>query len=193
MLQADFPALVGDSERNPVFAGMHRPGRSYRRDFVVNIQHDLYLCNVVSTVEDGEMLRSEEGRWTLISSDFTPLDLCTIKEQELKPLTLTTLVNALRKGYCLSGKHPNVVVQGERKLLFCNDCEVTYPDPYMVHNRIWNEVVGERVRCFLCLKCLETRLGRRLVIQDFTPAPINDGIRFGFNLAITENHKQHQV
>jgi hypothetical protein len=41
----------------------------------------------------------------------------------------------------------------------------------MVHNAIWQQagVAGS----YLCVGCLEHRLGRRLVPKDFTAAPVN--------------------
>lgn len=38
----------------------------------------------------------------------------------------------------------------------------------------------ETPRFLLCLRCLELRLGRPLEIEDFTPAPVNNAVRFGF-------------
>lgn len=49
----------------------------------------------------------------------------------------------------------------------------------MVHDRIWVQC-GAPVRtrisqpgCYLCIGCLEIRLGRELVAADFTGAPVN--------------------
>jgi hypothetical protein len=42
---------------------------------------------------------------------------------------------------------------------------------YMVHNAIWAEAkMGEG---YLCIECLEQRLGRTLTARDFMHAPIN--------------------
>jgi hypothetical protein len=56
----------------------------------------------------------------------------------------------------------------------------------MVKDEVWRAAklpttVPKREQ-FLHLTCLETCLGRRLTIEDFSPAPVNDGVRFGFNL-----------
>ena len=76
----------------------------------------------------------------------------------------------------------------------CADCSIeTLPaDPgqaaeyYMVHDHVWEAAVGVRVRLrtarsvsaaggfFLCIGCLEARLGRQLHRGDFTGALLND-------------------
>jgi hypothetical protein len=43
---------------------------------------------------------------------------------------------------------------------------------YMVDDRVWLDA-GMEHHGFLCIGCLETRLGRRLHCADFTDAPIN--------------------
>lgn len=64
----------------------------------------------------------------------------------------------------------------------CHDCgmDVAPCDPdgyavdgwegYMVHDHVWEAAAGEG---HLCVGCLEARLGRRLVVQDFTDCPLN--------------------
>jgi hypothetical protein len=42
---------------------------------------------------------------------------------------------------------------------------------YMVHDEVWSVANGAR---FLCVGCIEQRLGRQLTAEDFTGAPIND-------------------
>jgi hypothetical protein len=63
----------------------------------------------------------------------------------------------------------------------CFDCDVdTMPctersgrcEWYMVHNEVW-ERAGMK-RGFLCIGCLEKRIGRRLRSADFTDAPVNN-------------------
>lgn len=60
-------------------------------------------------------------------------------------------------------------------------------DQYMVSNKMWAQVnKGER---FLCLDCVESRLGRFLTIEDFTPAKINNPIRQGYMMASEKSSK----
>jgi hypothetical protein len=42
----------------------------------------------------------------------------------------------------------------------------------MVHNELWGE--AGMAGGFLCVGCLESRIGRMLTPADFTAAPIND-------------------
>jgi hypothetical protein len=49
----------------------------------------------------------------------------------------------------------------------------------MIKNNLWNKVSkGDR---FLCLGCVESRLGRSLALNDFIKAPINYGV-FAFDV-----------
>ncbi len=68
----------------------------------------------------------------------------------------------------------------------CDCCKG--PDhPYMVTDDVW-AIANKRPKAklhghskgFLCLNCLEDKLGRDLTIDDFTPALINKGC-FGFD------------
>ncbi len=43
----------------------------------------------------------------------------------------------------------------------------------MVRPEIWTAAVGEDSTGFLCIGCLEVRLGRPLTAADFTAAPVN--------------------
>jgi hypothetical protein len=46
---------------------------------------------------------------------------------------------------------------------------------YMIHDDLWQFVTGPcGWHLFLCIGCLEWRLGRRLTPDDFTAAPVND-------------------
>ena len=51
--------------------------------------------------------------------------------------------------------------------------------PYSITNNLWSKVSSNTDR-FLCLFCVEQRLGRKLASRDFIQAPINEGI-FGFH------------
>jgi len=78
----------------------------------------------------------------------------------------------------------------------CGKCSCMY----MVHDELWQKAWPEyrelraelvpkysfRIFLCLCLECLEVRIKRPLLISDFTPAPINDGIRIGYTLGKKE-------
>lgn len=54
----------------------------------------------------------------------------------------------------------------------CADCGTdTREEYYMVHDHIWEQYGSEP---FLCLGCLEDRMGRTLWSGDFTHWPINN-------------------
>jgi hypothetical protein len=65
----------------------------------------------------------------------------------------------------------------DKGMFICMDCEVDTKqirEYFMVTNRIWMEYVPER-RGFLCLGCLEARMGRTLESKDFPSyLPINN-------------------
>ena len=50
---------------------------------------------------------------------------------------------------------------------------------YMVTDEVWN-AAWPTGRGMLCIGCLEDRLGRQLTSDDFTDAPINQGV-FGYS------------
>jgi hypothetical protein len=68
----------------------------------------------------------------------------------------------------------------------CNDCDVDTQDIgewYMVKDEVWAAVWPKRSkREFLCIGCLETRLGRCLTSDDFTDSPINEFKENAFGL-----------
>jgi len=73
----------------------------------------------------------------------------------------------------------------------CRDCEGS-TENYMVHNALWGEFVPEddhQGGFFICLTCLEDRMGRELTIKDFTDKPINRALRFGLKLARRKEDK----
>jgi hypothetical protein len=62
----------------------------------------------------------------------------------------------------------------------CQQCKGPN-DPYMLTFPLWQELTTrEERRGFLCLDCVEIRLGRQLKLEDFLDAPINFGV-FGFD------------
>ncbi len=71
-----------------------------------------------------------------------------------------------------------VVIVGYRTLR-CTDCRVdVFGEWYMVHDSVWRAAGMTTTRDsghgFLCIGCLEDRLGRALTKEDFTSAPVND-------------------
>lgn len=57
----------------------------------------------------------------------------------------------------------------------CVDCGVStfHGQYYMVHDHLWQQAGMEYDGGMLCILCLESRLGRLLVREDFTSAPVN--------------------
>ena len=47
----------------------------------------------------------------------------------------------------------------------------------MVRNELWDVITAALPARFLCVGCIEQRLGRQLAGADFTEAPINDPAR----------------
>jgi len=70
---------------------------------------------------------------------------------------------------------------GRRRPL-CADCGVdtfAIGEWYMVKDEVWDAAGGLSgyLDCFfLCIECLEHRLGRRLTPNDFTDAPVNKSV-----------------
>lgn len=73
---------------------------------------------------------------------------------------------------------------------FCHACGARPPrGDYMVHAAIWQRA-GMPRRGFLCLTCLDDRLVAaghgHLKLADFTRAPCNAALRFGYAVALRE-------
>lgn len=82
-----------------------------------------------------------------------------------------------------------------KKSYGCIDCGAD--EQYMVTQSVWQEAFpnyrtvhqarrAEGLHTCLCLSCLESRLGRKLTIQDFIDAPINRTLFFGFRMGLKE-------
>lgn len=59
--------------------------------------------------------------------------------------------------------------------MICSDCGIDtreIDEYYMVHFELWEQVIPER-NGFLCIGCLEERLGRELNAEDFLDCPLN--------------------
>ena len=63
----------------------------------------------------------------------------------------------------------------KREGVGCHGCEgTTLGELYMVHDDVWKAATGDDPFGWLCVGCLEDRLGRRLTPDDFNDAPCND-------------------
>lgn len=79
------------------------------------------------------------------------------------------------------------------RLLQCLDCQ-QIGGLYMVTHTVWLEAIPdyrELVRqgfshIYLCLQCLQVRLGRKLTLSDFMDARANELLFFGYELAQRE-------
>ncbi|MGW9238048.1 hypothetical protein ACWGRL_04820 [[Kitasatospora] papulosa] len=61
------------------------------------------------------------------------------------------------------------------KVQRCKDCRVDVrmiSEWYTVHDHVWAQA-GTCQQGYLCIGCLETRIGRPLTSHDFTDAPVN--------------------
>lgn len=63
--------------------------------------------------------------------------------------------------------------------LDCGQCTYQMREYYMVRDKVWCKAVPELVG-MVCIKDLETRLGRALRADDFTDCPLNTGDPIGF-------------
>lgn len=66
----------------------------------------------------------------------------------------------------------------------CYDClyKTMADEYYMVLDELWEAAIGNTRIKFLCVGCIEKRLGRKLVSADFTDAPVNDLGHPAFNV-----------
>ena len=64
--------------------------------------------------------------------------------------------------------------QESRAKGWCVDCHASIRDEfYMVHDSVWRKARMGEFAGFLCVGCLEKRIGRRLRPADFTDCPMN--------------------
>ena len=56
----------------------------------------------------------------------------------------------------------------------CMDCaqDVSY-EFFVIHNDLWEQAVGDHRLGWICVPCLERRLGRQLTREDFKLCPAN--------------------
>ncbi len=77
-------------------------------------------------------------------------------------------------------KHASETVSARFRtsMVTCLDCEDICVDDYYLNNDVWASMGLGRHDGRLHLKCAENRLGRPLTLDDFSPAPINNTIRW---------------
>jgi hypothetical protein len=58
----------------------------------------------------------------------------------------------------------------------CAGCGIAtgFNEFYMVKDRVWAQACGGRHTAYLCIGCLEKRLGKTLSRNDFKKVPLND-------------------
>ncbi len=69
--------------------------------------------------------------------------------------------------------------------MFCGCGEYGYG--WMVKDEVWEQISDVVDDCILCMSCAERRLGRDFTIDDFTEFPINNVIRFGYEIGRKES------
>lgn len=79
------------------------------------------------------------------------------------------------------------------KVFGCFDCRKNTCANYMVEPSVWRQAFpnyAEVKSCNrdlfveLCFDCLSRRLGRSLTLNDFSDAPVNEGVRLGYRLSL---------
>ena len=68
----------------------------------------------------------------------------------------------------------------DREPMLCADCgfDTTDHEYYMVRNDVWAQAIGHEIPpqddgVYLCIGCLEKRIGRTLSRRDFIDCPLN--------------------
>lgn len=189
--------------RTPLFAGRLKHGRTYMKDFVSYAFNMLAICDVddfklpldLDCKVPNVLMRhiDRDPSWTVLTHNFKPIDAYNLN-QDLMQIRVLTKTDGLRRGLNISSNHPNILTEipeskKQVRIIFCADCEETYPTSYEVNSSVWRSVVSVN-QCFLCLPCLQKRLGRKLCLDDFTNGDINTGLRFGYALAKSESNEE---
>jgi len=60
-------------------------------------------------------------------------------------------------------------------LIACRDCGEQHGS-YMVQQSVWREAMRQSSVRFLCLPCLELRIGRPVMSEDLVERPINSAL-----------------
>jgi len=76
----------------------------------------------------------------------------------------------------------------------CYDCDEAWGHGYIVTDELWEQAIeeadgGETEIDYLCLPCLQARLGekRPIAISDFTDVPINVSIRWAIHNVVRDD------
>ena len=155
--------------------GVPVPQPKFRTDKYVYIHEDIYDPEVwfIHLLEGDDEPCYDSSM--PIPTDPYPL-FCNVRsDDEFKAMLESAKVVAHEEGGL------DIVMMG-----VCVHCRKAIgQDYYMVEDDVWQEAqVHERSE--LHLHCLETRIGRRLVVTDFTDAPVNRLIHYGFSLGLPE-------
>lgn len=176
--------------RTPIYAGQFRgiDKRTFRRDWVMNSQHDLAICNADTASTD-----LEGPEWTILTREFSiPEMQALLTERANAPLN--TRADALVRGYT-TGALPHILCGwgiSRSDLNCCTVCHTLHMEKYFVASDIWESVrealtgtVLDFVHAKVCLRCLANLSPRKLRLQDFpSDHPKNSAIHFGHKLPV---------
>lgn len=135
----------------------------------------------------------EEHRIHVVSDLRAFADLV---ESQSEPISLLLPLRNARRALSRFEDH----LRSEAGLLgdwTCLHCGKPYREDYMVHDSVWREAVPDvherhvqqmvqglpKGGLVLHLRCLEARLERPLTVNDLSPAPVNDAIRYFLGVA----------
>ncbi len=68
--------------------------------------------------------------------------------------------------------------------MVCMDCAGWTAITFMINKKVWGEIFPDN-EGIICIKCFEKRLGRSVVIEDFsdyTAAPVNEMLFFAYEM-----------
>jgi len=59
----------------------------------------------------------------------------------------------------------------------CDDCGKKSPAMFLLHTALWDSIAEPDT--YLCLKCTEKRLGRKITWEDLSPCGVSDMLLLG--------------
>lgn len=118
------------------------------------------------------------GAWAAVAND--------ILDGEEKQNIDKILLNYFQEQFPLAGEW-GTAYGLHRK---CHDCK-EYGYGYMLQDCVWYEALevnkdDDEIVNYLCLWCVDKRLGRPVNLDDLSEAPINDPLRYILNLSRPE-------